>query len=128
MPMAMGMTMGMAMVMPVVVAAMGMAVAMAMPAMAMTTAMTATVMAMTVSMPAMAVVMPAAFWAAQRHCKVAGIFTRLHLRDGKNAYLRHLPRVLNLLRHRLLDADLSPLRDWLSAQAGAEFGDPTMPA
>ncbi|MDD9883695.1 MAG: phosphotransferase, partial [Gammaproteobacteria bacterium] len=32
----------------------------------------------------------AAFWAAQRHCKVAGIFTRLHLRDGKNAYLRHL--------------------------------------
>ncbi|MDD9811467.1 MAG: phosphotransferase [Gammaproteobacteria bacterium] len=70
----------------------------------------------------------AAFWAAQRHCKVAGIFTRLHLRDGKNAYLRHLPRVLNLLRHRLRDPDLSPLRDWLNAQAGAEFGDPTMPA
>jgi len=70
----------------------------------------------------------AAFWAAQRHCKVAGIFTRLHLRDGKNAYLRHLPRVLNLLRHRLRDTNLSPLRDWLNAQAGAEFGDSTMPA
>lgn len=69
----------------------------------------------------------AAFWAAQRHCKVAGIFTRLHLRDGKNAYLRHLPRVLNLLRHRLRDPNLSPLRDWLNTQAGAEFVDSTMP-
>lgn len=70
----------------------------------------------------------AAFWSAQRHCKVAGIFTRLHLRDGKNAYLRHLPRVLNLLRHRLRDTHLSPLRDWLNTQNGAEFDDSTMPA
>ncbi|MGR3914776.1 MAG: hypothetical protein OD918_09760, partial [Gammaproteobacteria bacterium] len=58
-------------------------------------------------------------WAAQRHCKVAGIFTRLWLRDGKDAYLRHLPRVLRLLRRHLHAPALSPLRDWL----GAHFGE-----
>lgn len=61
-------------------------------------------------------------WAAQRHCKVAGIFTRLWLRDGKDGYLRHLPRVLNQLRRRLAEPALAPLRDWLDAQLGAEFG------
>ena len=30
----------------------------------------------------------------QRHIKVLGIFARLHLRDGKNGYLAHLPRVV----------------------------------
>ncbi|WP_230552911.1 aminoglycoside phosphotransferase family protein [Teredinibacter turnerae] len=30
----------------------------------------------------------------QRHIKVAGIFARLHLRDGKSGYLNDLPRVL----------------------------------
>lgn len=31
----------------------------------------------------------------QRHIKVLGIFLRLSLRDGKNGYLKDLPRVLN---------------------------------
>jgi aminoglycoside/choline kinase family phosphotransferase len=29
----------------------------------------------------------------QRHLKVLGIFARLYHRDGKDAYLQHLPRV-----------------------------------
>ncbi len=59
-------------------------------------------------------------WAAQRHCKVAGIFTRLWLRDGKPAYLQHLPRVLKLLQRHLHEPILAPLRDWLSEHLGAE--------
>ncbi|MCB9957529.1 MAG: phosphotransferase [Rhodospirillaceae bacterium] len=39
--------------------------------------------------------------AVQRHAKVAGIFTRLWLRDGKPAYLAHIPRVLRLLKAAL---------------------------
>lgn len=31
----------------------------------------------------------------QRHVKVLGIFSRLHLRDGKDGYLQDLPRVLD---------------------------------
>ncbi|MDA7969354.1 MAG: phosphotransferase [Gammaproteobacteria bacterium] len=57
-------------------------------------------------------------WAAQRHCKIAGIFTRLWLRDGKDAYLRHLPRVLRLLRRHLHKPPLAPLREWLAAHLG----------
>ncbi len=41
--------------------------------------------------------------AAQRHAKVIGIFTRLYRRDGKPAYLAHIPRVW-----RLLEAALAP--------------------
>ena len=57
-------------------------------------------------------------WGAQRHCKVAGIFTRLWLRDGKDVYLNHLPRVLNLLRRGLNEPVLHPLRDWLTMHLG----------
>ena len=55
-----------------------------------------------------------AVWAAQRHCKVAGIFVRLWLRDGKDAYLRHLPRVMTLLQRHLHEVPLGSLRDWLN--------------
>ena len=58
-------------------------------------------------------------WAAQRHCKVAGIFVRLWLRDGKDAYLRHLPRVMGLLQRHLHEPALAPLRDWLGDHPGA---------
>lgn len=34
---------------------------------------------------------------AQRHLKAIGIFARLHLRDGKSAYLQDIPRTLNYL-------------------------------
>jgi len=39
--------------------------------------------------------------ALQRHIKVLGTFARLHLRDGKDAYLRDLPVVLDYVRESL---------------------------
>ena len=51
--------------------------------------------------------------AAQRHCKVIGIFSRLALRDGKNSYLSYLPRAWRLLENKCLSSTLSPLKFWL---------------
>jgi aminoglycoside/choline kinase family phosphotransferase len=53
------------------------------------------------------------FWGAQRHCKVAGIFVRLWLRDGKDVYLDHLPRVLRLLLKNLQSPAFEPLKQWI---------------
>ncbi len=39
--------------------------------------------------------------AIQRHMKVLGIFCRLSLRDNKNQYLQHLPRVKKMLHKNL---------------------------
>ena len=39
--------------------------------------------------------------AMQRHMKVLGIFCRLSIRDKKNQYLQHLPRVKNMLLNNL---------------------------
>ena len=50
---------------------------------------------------------------AQRHCKVAGIFLRLLLRDGKSDYVRHIPRVIHLLEQKFDVPELLPLRQWL---------------
>ncbi len=52
------------------------------------------------------------FWGAQRHCKVAGIFVRLSQRDGKDIYLKHLPRVIRLLRKNLQHPSLAALKTW----------------
>ena len=57
-------------------------------------------------------------WGAQRHCKVAGIFTRLSRRDSKHGYLQHLPRVVHLLTRRLSHPSLAPLRNWLDQYVG----------
>ncbi len=35
---------------------------------------------------------------AQRHIKVLGIFARLYHRDGKEAYLKDMPLVMDYLR------------------------------
>ncbi len=51
--------------------------------------------------------------AAQRNCKIIGIFTRLSARDGKPAYLEHIPRVWRLLEGDLAHPALRPLRAWL---------------
>ena len=51
-------------------------------------------------------------WGAQRHCKVAGIFTRLWLRDNKPTYLKHLSRVLGLLQKNMEKPPLEPLKRW----------------
>ncbi len=50
--------------------------------------------------------------AAQRNLKIIGIFVRLCRRDGKPAYLRHLPRVWAHLQRDLAHPALTPLRDW----------------
>ena len=51
--------------------------------------------------------------AAQRHCKVLGNFARLCRRDGKCAYLAHIPRVVGLLQRHLSTPLLQPLQRWL---------------
>ena len=50
--------------------------------------------------------------AAQRHCRVLGVFVRLWVRDGKPGYLAHIPRVARLLDNVLQTAELAPLKVW----------------
>jgi hypothetical protein len=50
--------------------------------------------------------------AAQRASKILGIFARLHKRDGKPQYLRHLPRVWAYLQRSLAHPALGPLQEW----------------
>ncbi|MEQ8165189.1 MAG: phosphotransferase [Alphaproteobacteria bacterium] len=61
-----------------------------------------------------------AILAAQRHCKVIGIFTRLFERDAKPGYLVHIPRVWRLLARHLENPALAPVRAWLDATLPAE--------
>lgn len=49
----------------------------------------------------------------QRHAKVIGIFTRLSRRDGKPAYLQHIPRLWRLLEQGLGHPQMQPLKAWL---------------
>jgi N-acetylmuramate 1-kinase len=49
---------------------------------------------------------------AQREAKILGIFVRLAVRDGKDAYLRHLPRTVRLLARNLLRPELTPVARW----------------
>ena len=55
----------------------------------------------------------AATLAAQRNCKILGIFTRLWKRDGKPGYLVHIPRVWRLLEEELRHPALAPVARWL---------------
>jgi tRNA threonylcarbamoyl adenosine modification protein YjeE len=57
--------------------------------------------------------------AAQRACKILGIFARLERRDGKPQYLRHLPRVSGYLQRSLAHPALSPLAAWYRANVPA---------
>lgn len=50
--------------------------------------------------------------AAQRNCKLVGLWVRLMQRDGKPHYMRHLPRTIRNLERALAHPDLTPLRDW----------------
>jgi hypothetical protein len=54
----------------------------------------------------------AAILAAQRNCKILGIFTRLWKRDGKPQYLVHIPRVWQLLEADLRHPALTPIARW----------------
>lgn len=49
---------------------------------------------------------------AVRHTRIVAVFARLHLRDGRSGYLRHLPRVWRLLEAKLEHPALAPVRDW----------------
>jgi len=51
-----------------------------------------------------------AVMAAQRNSKILGIFVRLNERDGKPAYLKHLPRIRAYLEKALSHPALSDLR------------------
>jgi len=50
---------------------------------------------------------------AQRNMKIIGIFARLYLRDGKNHYIKLIPRVWRLLERCLEHPALGELRTWL---------------
>ncbi|OAP38839.1 tRNA threonylcarbamoyladenosine biosynthesis protein TsaE [Sinorhizobium glycinis] len=50
--------------------------------------------------------------AAQRNCKLAGIWVRLKERDGKPGYMKHMPRTFAYLQHALTHEVLTPLREW----------------
>lgn len=54
-----------------------------------------------------------ALLAAQRNCKIVGIFVRLAVRDGKQNYLDFLPRVWGHLLHDLAHPRLAPLAEWV---------------
>jgi N-acetylmuramate 1-kinase len=49
---------------------------------------------------------------AQRATKILGIFARLNKRDGKPAYLKHMPRVSGYLARNLCHPALAPLNTW----------------
>ena len=53
--------------------------------------------------------------AAKRHVRVIGVFTRLKARDGKDKYLKHIPRVWKLLEEHLDEPYMQPLKKWLDA-------------
>ena len=52
---------------------------------------------------------------AQRNTKIAGIFARLSMRDGKHGYLAHLPRIFRYLFRDLAHPGLKPLNAWYEA-------------
>lgn len=49
---------------------------------------------------------------AQRATKILGIFARLSKRDGKHAYLAHMPRVSRYLERNLQHPRLAALKTW----------------
>jgi aminoglycoside/choline kinase family phosphotransferase len=60
----------------------------------------------------------------QRHIKVLGIFARLFYRDGKQQYLRDLPRVLRYTREAAgAYAETAPLADFIARRIEPEFLD-----
>ena len=58
-----------------------------------------------------------AIMAAQRACKLNGLWVRLWKRDGKDGYMKHMPRTLWHLQVAFEHEALAPLREWC-ARAG----------
>jgi tRNA threonylcarbamoyl adenosine modification protein YjeE len=61
-----------------------------------------------------------ALMAAQRNSKILGIFVRLHRRDGKPGYLKHLPRIRDYLRRALAHPALAPMHTFYEEQGFLE--------
>jgi N-acetylmuramate 1-kinase len=80
---------------------------------ALAQAMTARYLAAFPRLDRSAFLQSAAIFAAQRNCKILGIFARLWRRDQKPGYLRHIPRVWRLVERDLRDPALAPIRHWL---------------
>ena len=62
-----------------------------------------------------------AIMGAQRATKVLGIFARLDKRDGKPAYLAHLPRVKHYLAKDLSHPALAAIKSWFDSFAPGVF-------
>ena len=63
-----------------------------------------------------------AIMAAQRNCKLAGIWVRLKQRDGKPGYMKHMPRTMHYLQSALEHPAVLGLREWL-AEAGMDLSE-----
>ncbi len=61
-----------------------------------------------------------AILAAHRATKILGIFVRLDQRDGKPAYLKHLPRMRGYLARNLKHPALAAYGKWCAAVTGLE--------
>ena len=61
---------------------------------------------------------------AQRAVRIVGVFHRLAARDGKPAYLAHLPRVWRHLDANLAHDALAPVRDWVARNVPAASRSP----
>ena len=57
---------------------------------------------------------------AQRAARIIGVFHRLATRDGKRAYLAHLPRVWRHLDANLAHAALAPVQAWFERWVPAD--------
>jgi N-acetylmuramate 1-kinase len=55
-----------------------------------------------------------AIFAAQRNCKIIGIFARLAIRDNKLGYLNYMPRVWRHLLNDLQHPALADLKKWIN--------------
>ncbi len=64
----------------------------------------------------------AALTGMQRHLKAAGIFTRLHHRDGKSGYLKDIPRTLSYVQQVAeSEPELANFAEWLSCKVLPHF-------
>ncbi len=58
----------------------------------------------------------------QRHLKAAGIFARLFIRDGKDGYLKDIPRTVGYIRQlKGVYPELDDLSCLLEIQISSEF-------
>lgn len=64
---------------------------------------------------------------AQRNIKIIGIFARLFVRDGKNNYLKLIPRVWGLLERCLEHPSLKEIRHWLDRELAEKRDIPLEP-